>query len=398
MPITGLSDRRQGFPPIGELRKGSPKRTNQSGRETFGTDLGESFRFTSRDPAVTAAFSRLYGDQPQRVTALLVGAHTDDVFDAWNEIYSAGGLVHRCDGERLVWARDRQFSKDGTGDTRRWAVGQGPPCAYARVALDAKDESGKPVNRCRPHGRLKILPVVVDDLGRVQMADLGRVGSVLVLTTAINDIVRIGQTLRMYEAMNGSLSGIPFVLSRSAETVTRPGKDGARVREDRWLIDLTPDRAWLSHQLEASRRAQFAAGAAPAVADVATRLALPPRPRVVDEDGVIHDGTTLEEVPAYEPEDDWVDDVKSPAEIGAERAASIGPPPPPAPDDSPVLAGDPIWQDWARVLELAKQYSITVHDPPSGVTYGALRRTIRAIQMRHEKATQMRDSRPAGVA
>lgn len=264
MPIRNLSDRTGALPTIGELRKGEPK-----GERSPGRDLNEFFRFTSDAPLVEAAFVKLFGDRPRSIPCLLPGNTTDEVFDAWQEEYNASTLLHRCDGENVV----NQLQPDGT--RKLYPLGEGPPCPYL---------TAKPADRgCKPSGRLKIIPVVQDDrAGTMRVADLRRIGQVLVLTTSKHDIKNIAECLHWYEQIHGTLAGIPFVLSRTPVEISTPRGEGKRARVKKWLIDLTPAPEWVTLKLESQRQRAFAAtpgaiAALPAAAEVQP-VAVEPRP------------------------------------------------------------------------------------------------------------------------
>lgn len=257
MPIRNLSDRNAALPTIGELRKGEAKQPLvRQGKPvirdgepvlTFGKDLGESFRFTSDAPLVEQAFRDLYGDEPKEILCLLAGATADEAFEAWNEEFSASALKHRCDGYQMVYQRDER------GQERRWALGEGPACPYAE-----KENGDRPRDACKPHGRLKIIPVVQDG-EQLRIADLRRIGQILVLTTSKNDIASISRALHWYERLHKTLAGVPFVLRRVPEKISTPRSDGKRARVEKWLLDITPSQEWVSLKLESMRVRAFSA-------------------------------------------------------------------------------------------------------------------------------------------
>ena len=101
MPIKGLTDRPVGdraFPQIGTIRKGAPKQANRPGK-----DLNH-FRveFTQGEEETAKHFHELYGDEPRDINIILPFDEIDRVWEAWNEAYLAGALIHRCDGENIV--------------------------------------------------------------------------------------------------------------------------------------------------------------------------------------------------------------------------------------------------------------------------------------------------------
>src|SRR5450759_2753633 len=109
MSIKGITDNvLPAIGRLGKLRKGGEKPTSGTG---YGKDLSH-FRFTSEQPAVAAAFRAAYGDQPALLHVYLPYAGVEQNFSSWREEWSAGGLVHRCDGETVtIWRTpDGQYS------------------------------------------------------------------------------------------------------------------------------------------------------------------------------------------------------------------------------------------------------------------------------------------------
>lgn len=212
MGIKGLTDQGASFPRIGELRKGAPKPTtgNKPGRDL------DHFRFTSNDPEALASFKAAYGDEPASINVFLPFNTADENFEAWVEDWGAGSLKWRGDGERcVIWQRD-----DGT---------------YSREPKP-QPAGGKEV------GRLKVI-----------IPELRRLAYVVALTTSIHDIMEISANLQAYEALRGSLQGIPFVLSRVPRMVSTP-VNGKRVRVEKWLLHLEAAPQWVQSQLSVMKR------------------------------------------------------------------------------------------------------------------------------------------------
>lgn len=208
--ILGLTDKGSILPSLGELRKGAPKPERGPGR-----DLGEHFRFTSDDPAITAAFAQIYGMQPTQMRVFIPYNSVEEAFDAWKEEYSAGGLKHRCDGKTCVLWLDEK------GEYHTNPI----PCPGG----------------CKATGRL-----------RVWIPELGRRGVVTVLTTSIHDIMNLHGNLLDLQDAAGKLRGIPFILRRVAREISTPQTDkngnrtGKRARREKWLIAIEPETAWVN--------------------------------------------------------------------------------------------------------------------------------------------------------
>lgn len=228
MPIRGLTDTaRAVFPVIGKLRKGGPR--PESGNRP-GPDL-DHWRFVTDRPEILDAFERAYGEEPRDLDIYLPYARVEDNFTTWKEAWSAGGLRHRCDGEVCtVWLQE-----DGTYSTEPVACPGG----------------------CKEVGRLSvILPALLR---------IGHVGAVTMETQSLNDIMAIqGALLATVEARNHEdLRGIGFRLRRVRQRISTPGKNGRRIRRDKWLVKLEPAAIWIRAQLQAAEaRALLPDGAA----------------------------------------------------------------------------------------------------------------------------------------
>jgi hypothetical protein len=224
MPIIGLTTTGAGsFPSIGELRKGGAK-PNAS---RPGSDLTH-FRFTSKHADVMDKFTQAFGNQPTSVDIYLPFHTAEENFDAWIEEWSASALQWRGDGETLVvWQK-----ADGT---------------YSTEPKPQPATGGKQV------GRLKVI-----------IPQLGRLAYVTALTTSIHDIKSMSETLAAYEALRGSLQGIPFTFSRVPREVSVPKTypkghakqyqpTGERMRLEKWLWHLEAQPQWVMAQLGAMR-------------------------------------------------------------------------------------------------------------------------------------------------
>jgi hypothetical protein len=213
--IKGMTDKLPKFPQIGTLRKGGEKVNGRMGK-----DLDESLRFVSNDPLVQAQFEKVYGNNPQQVQVLLPYKSAQANFDAWVEAYSAGSLLWRGDGERLVL----RLRDDGK--------------AYEKWALDdpsapEQPEGGKQV------GRLQVI-----------VPALNRLGYVTVLTSSKHDIMNLHSTLSAMENLAGTLTGIQFTLKRVPSEISTPTETAKRARRTKWLLHLEPSMGYVSAQLD----------------------------------------------------------------------------------------------------------------------------------------------------
>ncbi len=232
MPIIGMTDRVAAFPRIGELRKGGEK----TDPKRPGKDL-DYFRFTSKDPEVAAAFQAAYGDKPQHINIFFPYANKDENFETWMEEWKGGGLVHRCDGRHVVrYQKDGHYTDPLPGSME---------CPYQ----NGQRQRTKEAPGCKEVGRLKII-----------IPELGRLAYVTALTSSVNDLVEISANLAAFEALRGSLVGIPFVLSRVPRLVSTPEiidkkETGKRVRREKWLWHIDAAPQWVQAQIGVMRRA-----------------------------------------------------------------------------------------------------------------------------------------------
>lgn len=212
MPILRLQRQTASFPRIGKLRKGAKKPTAGNAP---GKDLS-FFRFDSDDADAVQHFSAVYGNEPKQVNIYLPFDTVDENFQTWQEEYSAGGLKHRCDGETcVIWQKP-----DGT-------YSQEPkPCP----------------GNCKAVGRLNVI-----------IPELARLAYVTAETHSVHDILTLTDNLQASLALRGSLTGIPFVLSRRPKEISMADKDGKRKRFTKYLLFLEPHPDWVRVQLAAMR-------------------------------------------------------------------------------------------------------------------------------------------------
>lgn len=229
MPIKGLTDGNAAFPMIGKIRKGSPKQKNSAGKEVYGKDL-DYFRFDSKDQKAIAAFENEYGDKPREIYVRFPHPTTEQNFLTCKEEWSAGGLVHRCDGEVCSALRvgnlvQRHFMKN-------------PPCPYFAGKERTAKEPG-----CKEVGRLQVI-----------IPALKRFAYVTVETHSKHDIINLHQQLKAVEMAFGKLNSLPFMLCRRPVEVSTP-TDTGRARREKWLLSIEISPEWAERQLAASHQA-----------------------------------------------------------------------------------------------------------------------------------------------
>lgn len=233
MPIKGLSDRGVAFPQIGNIRKGAKK----VDANRPGADLPHfRIEFDERETKAIAKFNQLYQDgKPTALTIILPFDQIERVWNPWREAYSAGTMLHRCDGEFVNYAIDQK-----TGEV---------------LVKNGLDASGQPVKctlqndpdkrkRCKPTGRLHVI-----------IPELERLAYLVVHTTSIHDIANISDQLAAIQEMNGGhIVGIPLILRRRPVKISTPsGENGKRQRMVKYLISIEADPEWVSRKIGALR-------------------------------------------------------------------------------------------------------------------------------------------------
>jgi len=229
MTIKRLTNRGPTFPKLGTLRKGAPKGKNRPGKNlTY-------FRIDTPFPDLEEKFHELYGNEPREIPVFLPFPTVEQNWEAWQEEWVAGGLMHRCDGEVMHLWRDPQSGKMRSDPK---------PCPY----FTGEKQRTRANPGCKPVARLKVV-----------ITDLPMFGYFTVLTTSEYDIVELNGVLTGYAILSGnSLSGIPFILSRRPQKISIPGPDGKRVRKEEWLLHLDIDPLWASRRLIAAKAQAFA--------------------------------------------------------------------------------------------------------------------------------------------
>ncbi|MCJ7528833.1 MAG: hypothetical protein MUO37_12185 [Methyloceanibacter sp.] len=224
MPIRGLTDRQASFPEIGQVRKGAPK--PEDGKKP-GADL-KWFRveIDEAEPATAAAFVKYYGDKPTEIDILLPFDSVAENFEAWREAYVAGGLIHRCDGERVWYEID-------------------PRTGERLIVAGEPNKRCDGLMQCKPTGRLKVL-----------VPQLQRLAYLTVMTTSIHDIMNLSRQLEALLQINGKLAGVPLKLRRRPVLISTPsGPDGKRARREKWLLSIEADPSWVKAKLLAMKAA-----------------------------------------------------------------------------------------------------------------------------------------------
>lgn len=226
MGIKGLTDRGAMFPEIGRIRKGAPKGKNKPGEDLtyFRIEVDE------REEEAFEIIQARYGDEPRELDVLLPFNTVSENFEAWREAYLAGGLIHRCDGERVWYEIDHETGEKvvTNGEPYKACDGETPVAYYG---------NNKPLH-CTPTGRLKVL-----------LQPLQRLAFFTVLTSSLHDIINLDRQLDAILQINGSLVGVPLKLRRRPLKISTPGEGGKRVRREKWLLSIEADPTWVKAKL-----------------------------------------------------------------------------------------------------------------------------------------------------
>ena len=290
MTYKGITDTRMTFPIIGKLHKGT-KKQSKNGKEYPGKNT-DHFRFASDfSPGIEAAFTEALGPEPSSIPVYLPYQDVADNFDVWGYVYASSRLMHKCDGEFIVYYYDKKRE-----------VGIRPD--YGAMPCKNPD--------CKPYGSLTVvIPALLQ---------AGYVGTVLLTTTSERDMRNITGTLKYYHSLGGDLRGIQFNLFRYQ--FNAPTKGGPRRKQ--WFVGIMAQPSYVVNQLTAGE-----------VTEVASVKELPAPsgidPSLVDEEtGEIAEPEVLEdeleEVTAdeiIEPDGDTRNE-QSPA-AQAERTGEGGP-------------------------------------------------------------------------
>jgi len=337
--IKGMTDRPSitpRLPAIGRLRKGTTATRKRQDGTTYEVPIDlEYFLFTSDNEEVVKAFGAAYGAQPRLLNVRLPYPTPEENFQTAMEEWRGGGLVHRCDGETMsLWI-------DGQGlyheDPRPC-----PYCGHPELRVKADKKRGVKANPgCLEVGRLNVFVP--------ELLQAGFVGVVTLVTTAVNDILAINNTLyaiaeeqEEYERSRGqephvNLRGILWNLRRVPEAISTPGENGGRVRRVKWLVKIEPAPEWALLQLEMARRAAL------------PELPEPWQPQAPDWEDVTTNGRTLAEAEAEAEEAEYRETqptaTEAPgfAEVADEEEAAAAPgaaaqPPSAAPGNGPTPA------------------------------------------------------------
>jgi hypothetical protein len=262
MPIHGLTDTARAFMRLGLIKKGEKqvktfrKKDGTTYEKEVPVDL-DYFRvvFSPGKNAgeIERTFRLAYGDRPQEINVRFADASIHEVWDANFECYKQGGLVAKAgtneSGAFWIFYRDP--------DTMEVLVRDGSPLGVAgREFIEKPIDLSTPVYHMangepamlEPVGRLQ---VVIPEVAHIQ------VGYFEFQPLSPRDIRSISAELGMYAAMASSygntISGIPFVLGRREEQITK-NINGKLSKGSSWPVHLTAGGVWGRQAIEMIER------------------------------------------------------------------------------------------------------------------------------------------------
>lgn len=208
MPIVNLTDKvdlSQGLPLLARLYKGGEQQDKVSAKgkkyKVFGEDL-DHFRvvFEPQFEYLQPLWEGMYGPKPAYFESVLLCAPTvNTAFATWKEEWTATTMLHRCDGEKQETHYDKLIGKYSH--------------SYKACAAEAEHPCS-----CVNIGRLNIMIMDFLDASNI-------LGTFLVTTHSINDILTVYRRLAATESLFGTLSNVPFVFGRADKEIRAPKTD-----------------------------------------------------------------------------------------------------------------------------------------------------------------------------
>lgn len=281
MPIHNLTNVPKSFLKLGQIRKGEKVQMKRPDGSTYDKPVDlDYFRVTflkfspgiaftdaeqkdksKRDAAFASMleqrFREVYGSKPTAINVRFADLNVSDVWDANYECYKQGGLVAKAGSkeengkEKVYWI----FYRDP--DTMEALIGDG----RARNAKGA-DLMDKPVDLAEPiYKNKKGEPFYLEPVGRLkvvipELADIA-VGYFEFRPESPKDIRNISAELGAYDAVarqyGKTISGIPFILRRREEDVTKK-IDGKLVAGKSWVCHLDAGSEWGARALNVIER------------------------------------------------------------------------------------------------------------------------------------------------
>lgn len=250
-PISGLTNAPKAFMKLGQIRKGDREGKNGAPRDL------DHFRVTFLPGAlkdqIEAAVLAKYGKIPTELNVRFASQNIGEVWDANYECYKQGGLIASCatddTGAHWLFYRDPDDSevlvRNGSAVGERGRTFYDKPIDLTTPIY--KNSKGEGVF-LEPVGRLQ---VVIPEVARIA------VGYFVFQPGSPRDIRNITAELGAYDAIarsyGKSITGIPFILRRRQEEITR-NIAGKLSKGPSWVVHLDAGGEWGQRAIETIER------------------------------------------------------------------------------------------------------------------------------------------------
>jgi hypothetical protein len=262
MPLFGLTDAPKAFMRLGLIKKGEKqvktfkKRDGTTYEKEVPVDL-DYFRMVFSPGKLAGeiekAFREAYGDRPQELNVRFADASIKEFWDANLECYKQGGLIAKAgtneSGAYWIFYRDPE--------TMDVLVRNGAP-----VGAEGREFIEKPIDINAPvYTMANGDPALLEPVGRLQVvipevAHLA-VGYFEFQPLSPRDIRNISAEIGMYSAMASSygntITGIPFILGRRKEQITK-NINGKLSKGESFPVHLTAGGIWGRQAIEMIER------------------------------------------------------------------------------------------------------------------------------------------------
>jgi hypothetical protein len=257
MAIKNLTQVPHAFLKLGQVRKG--ERYEEAGKIRM-RDL-DYFRVTFRPDEHQAeqVFRQVYGPEPRAINIRLAFPEISQVWDAFYECYSKGGMIAKAgtdsDGT-LRWLFYRDHSTGEVLIRDGLAVNQGgrellaSPIDVTKAIYTYKTKDGQAAAYLEPVGRLN---VVIPELAKTSSSPgapdfyPGRVGYLEFRPTSPHDIRNISAELAAIDYIarqaGKNLTGIPMVLKRREDEISK-NINGKLSHGPSWLVHIEVSPTW----------------------------------------------------------------------------------------------------------------------------------------------------------
>lgn len=243
---------------LGKIRKGQKETVKRKDGSTYEKPVDlDYFRVTfqpgKQSDQIEKAFRAVYGEKPTELHVRFAEPRLESVWDANYECYKQGGLVAQAgsneNGAFWIFYRDPDSSE---------VLVRGGSAANA----EGRSLMDKPLDLSAPiYKNAKGEGVYLEPVGRLQVvipevAHLA-VGFFEFCPTSPRDIRNISAELGAYDAIaksyGKSITGIPFILRRREEEVTRK-IDGKLTKGKSWVVHLDAGGEWGTKAIEMIER------------------------------------------------------------------------------------------------------------------------------------------------